>query len=73
MRMLTYYHETLENNQNENTNRSNLSSAESINSRLNKKIGPSPESVDTVGHQKNDIKFFKPFKNEKHKEENKEN
>ena len=63
MRMLTYYHETLEDNA-EKTDRSNLSSAESVNSRLNRTIDSTPESEDTVGHAKNSDHVFKPFKKE---------
>jgi hypothetical protein len=76
MRMLTYYHEKLEENNNQIetlqndksliTNRSNFSSAESVNSRLNRNSGSgSNDSADTVGHHNKNDHVFKPFKNEK--------
>ncbi len=76
MRMLTYYHEALEDN-NEQSDRSNLSSAESVNSRLNRNMASSLDSIDTVGHKQNHQQqqqhngtdhVFKPFKKEKSKE-----
>jgi hypothetical protein len=79
MRMLTYYHEALEDN-NEGSDRSNLSSADSVNSRLNKFITASPDSIDTVGHRNQQTNnnnnnsnnvdhVFKPFKKEKSRED----
>lgn len=72
MRMIAYYHEALENNVDDEraaSDRSNLSSAESVSMRLNKKTGSTPESMDTVGHHasknSNSDHLFKPFKKEK--------
>lgn len=59
-RMLTYYQDLLSSD--DMADRSNLSSAESVNNSLNKKR-TSDDSFDSGGHAKNDI--FKPFKQDK--------
>ena len=69
MKMLTYFQEAIESStgfgNNKTNSRSNLSSAESINEKLNSKRTQSDDSFDTGGHHLKNDHVYKPFKNEK--------
>jgi hypothetical protein len=69
MKMLTYFQEAIESStgfgNNKTNSRSNLSSAESINEKLNSKRTQSDDSFDTGGHHLKNDHVYKPFKHEK--------
>jgi hypothetical protein len=68
MKMLTYFQEAIESSTtatNKTNSRSNISSAESINEKLNSKRTQSEESFDTGGHHLKNDHVYKPFKHEK--------